>query len=121
MLLECVCVHACACCSGTGDSAAQFLSKASHKRHADIVLLIYVCLDISTKNDQNLNLDPLLSDQGKLTLCLSQHFFLNGRHFKGIKCVGLTELSSAGLKLIGLISEVLISYGTQLVENSSEF
>lgn len=47
--------------------------------------------------------------------------FLNGSHFKGIKCVGLTELSSAGLKLIGLISDLLASYGTQLVEDSSEF
>lgn len=37
--------------------------------------------------------------------------FLNGRYFKGIKCVRLKELSSVGLKLIGLISDPLSSYG----------
>lgn len=37
--------------------------------------------------------------------------YLNGRHVKGIKCVGLKELFSAGLKLIGLISDLLTSYG----------
>lgn len=63
------------------------------------------------QNDQNLNLDSLLSDQGKLTAVFTT--FLNGRHFKGAKCVGLKESSSAGLKLIGLISDLVTSYGNR--------
>lgn len=62
------------------------------------------------QNDQNLNLDSLLSDQGKITAVFIITFW-NGRDFKGIKCVGLRQLSSAGLKLIGLISDLLTSYG----------
>lgn len=55
------------------------------------------------QNDQHFNLDSLLSDQGEITAAFITTF-LNGRDFKGMKCVGLKELSSVGLKLIGLIS-----------------
>lgn len=63
------------------------------------------------QNDQNLNFKSLLWDQGRKNNCCVYHNILNGRDFKGIKCVGLKELFSAGLKLIGLISDLLTSYG----------
>lgn len=85
------------------------------KQHAGIVLSIYVSLVYAHSQkwpycDQNLNLYSLLWDPDKITAVFSTMFF-NEREFKGIKCVDLKELYSAGLKLIGLISYLLRSYG----------
>jgi len=62
------------------------------------------------QNGQHLNVASLSSDRGEVTAAFITAC-LSGTHFKGIQCVGLEEMSSAGLKLIGLISALSTSCG----------